>query len=808
MIEVVIESKPQVEEFKLSPRRGMFVRITDRLEQGTAEWNESERTHWDRINLIYRTLCAVLFNFVPTSGHPGGSISSGQMVQGLVYRTMDYDFSDPDRLDNDIISYAAGHKAMGLYAMWALRNELVRLSRPDLLASVKRQLRWEDLLGFRRNPTNETPLFKEFGCKALDGHPTCATPFIKIATGASGVGLPASFGMAQAAIDVFGDSAPRVHIVEGEGGLTPGRVHEALAAAATAQLHNVVLHIDWNQASIDSNRVCRESAVPGDYVQWDPVELMYVHDWNVILVPRPTDFRQVLAAQRLSISMENHQPTAIVYRTVKGWKYGIEGSASHGAGHKFASDGYYHSIAEFEDMFGVRLPRFAGDMSGANIERNYFDTLLAIRDVMQKNSDVTSFAGACIAASKNRIDQKRRVPKATAPHLEKLYGPEAPDPTSPAPELRFKAGDSVTTRAALGDTLGVLNKLTGGAFMAAAADLAGSTSISNVAKGFSPGFYNAVTNPGSRLTPIGGICEDAMGAWMSGLSSFGQHIGVTASYGAFLAALEHVAARLHGIGQQTREAVTREPYKTWIMVNAHAGVKTGEDGPTHADPQALQLLQECFPGKVMITITPWDVQEIWPMVVTSLLARPAILAPFVTRPADTVVDRAALRLPPAEAAVKGVYAMRRADPAREEYHGTLVLQGNGIGTTFVNEVLPQIDREGWNLNIFYVASVELFNLLSPREQEEIFPEHLTLESVGITDFTLPTLYRWVRSNDGLRRTLHSFRSGHYLGSGSAAKVLEEAGIHGAGQLVMIRDYANHMAINHRHRHPAVDFQED
>ena len=32
-----------------------------------------------------------------------------------------------------------------------------------------------------------------------------------------------------------------------------------------------------------------------------------------------------------------------------------------------------------------------------------------------------------------------------------------------------------------------------------------------------------------------------------------------------------------------------------MLVCAHAGLKTGEDGPTHADPQPLQLLQENFP---------------------------------------------------------------------------------------------------------------------------------------------------------------------------------------------------------------------
>jgi len=45
--------------------------------------------------------------------------------------------------------------------------------------------------------------------------------------------------------------------------MTPGRVSEAFAAAGTASLRNAVLHVDWNQASIDSNRVCRVGETPG-----------------------------------------------------------------------------------------------------------------------------------------------------------------------------------------------------------------------------------------------------------------------------------------------------------------------------------------------------------------------------------------------------------------------------------------------------------------------------------------------------------------------------------------------------------------
>ena len=50
---------------------------------------------------------------------------------------MDYDVSRPSRDDADVLSYAAGHKAMGLYAMWALRNEVLRVAAPEQNVEVR-----------------------------------------------------------------------------------------------------------------------------------------------------------------------------------------------------------------------------------------------------------------------------------------------------------------------------------------------------------------------------------------------------------------------------------------------------------------------------------------------------------------------------------------------------------------------------------------------------------------------------------------------------------------------------------------------
>ncbi len=784
--------------FQLGPRRARRLEVQDLMRGAPPPLTPAELGHFETFDLIYRSLCAILYNYVPTSGHPGGSISSGRLVAGLVFDVMDYDVSHPDREDADILSYAAGHKALGLYALWALRNEVARIAAPELLPRDERwQLRLEDLIGFRHNPAQRTPLFTRFRAKPLDGHPTPATPFVRLATGASGVGLASSLGLAIGARDTFGAASPRVHVIEGEGGLTPGRVAEALAAAGTASLGNVVLHIDWNQASIDSNRVCREGGTPGDYVQWDPVELALVHDWNVIHVPDGRDFLQILAAQRSVATIRNDQPTAIVYRTVKGWQYGIEGRASHGAGHALCSDGFFAALAP---LLGGRegalpcccsldAPRCAGPGGASLRESCFWEALCALRAEIEANDGMTAFFARRLAAAAARLGHRGRRMRDGAPRIEAAYETARREgAVVPAP-LQLAPGTATTLRNELGRALQYLNRVSGGAFFVTAADLLGSTSANRVAEDFPPGYWNAATNPGSRTLPVGGICEDAMAGVIAGLGSFGRHIGVAFSYAAFIAPLGHVAARLHAIGNQARHAADGTPYRPMMLVCAHAGLKTGEDGPTHADPQALQLLQENFPPGIAITLTPWDPQEIWPLLTAALTRRPAVIAPFVTRPDETIPDREALGLAPAHAARSGVYRLRTAGGPAD---GALVLQESAATFAFVADVLPRLERKGIDLDVWYVASAELFDTLSTGERERIFPEERAQEAMGITGFTLATMYRWIRSDRGRASTLHPYLKGHYLGSGPGAAVLDEAGLGPEGQYRAILGYVDAM----------------
>lgn len=776
----------------MGTRRSTVLEITGTSPDDDGILSREDQRHFESLDLLYRSLCALMYNYVPLSGHPGGSISAGRFMAALLFDQMDYDLSRPQRDDADLISFAAGHKAMGLYALWALRDEIAGLAAPGLLPTdVRLRLRLEDLLGFRRNPVTDTPLFKAFGAKALDGHPTPGTPFIRLSTGASGVGVASSLGLALGARDYFGAEAPRVHVVEGEGGLTPGRVAEALAAVGTASLDNAVVHVDWNQCSIDSNRVCREDGEPGDYVQWTPAELFSLHDWNVVQVVDGRDFRQVLAAQRAVATLANGQPTAIIYRTVKGWGYGIEGRASHGAGHALCSDGFCKSVSELTDMANRLLPSCdakaqrcqAAETGPAIREACYWEALSVVRTMLEANRPMVEAMAKRLAAARDRLNRRNRQPRRDAPRVTAVYeaaaGPSAPH------ELRLKPGTITTLRGELGRALQYYNKASGGALLVASADLQGSTSVNAAGAGFSAGFWNASRNSGARLLSTGGICEDGMAGLLSGLTSFGHHLGVGSSYGAFIAPLSHIAARLHAIGAQALHGLTGEPYRPMIIICAHAGLKTGEDGPTHADPQHLQLFLENFPRGTAITLTPWDPQEIWPLLAAAIVKRPAVIVPFVTRPNERVPDRAALGLAAHEEAVSGVYLLRR---PRGKGDGTVVLQESAVTFAFVEEALPLLEREGMDPWVYYVASAELFDLLPPDEQAAIFPEARAQEAMGITGFTLPTMFRWVRSDFGRTRTLHPYAKGHFLGSGQGPVVLAEAGLDGQSQYAAIREY--------------------
>jgi transketolase len=101
-----------------------------------------------------------------------------------------------------------------------------------------------------------------------------------------------------------------------------------------------------------------------------------------------------------------------------------------------------------------------------------------------------------------------------------------------------------------------------------------------------------------------------------------------------------------------------------------------------------------------------------------------------------------------------------------------------------------LQKEGIELNVYYVASAELFDRLSKEAQEKIFPAAQAQEAMGITGFTLPTMYRWIRSDWGREMTLYPFQKGHYLGSGQGDKLMLEAELDGGSQFKAILRYVD------------------
>ena len=743
--------------------------------------------------MLYRALCALMFNYVPTSGHPGGSVSSGRIVAGLLLDAMDYDLSDPDRQDADLVSYAAGHKAMGLYAMWALRDEVARVGDPALLpASDKQRLRLEDLLGFRRNPITQTPLFRRFGARALDGHPTPATPFVRLSTGASGVGVASSIGLALGARDYYGADAPRVHVIEGEGGLTPGprgrspRRGRYRVPRQPGHAHRLQPGVDRQRARVPRRRWAGRLRAVGSAGALLPARL---ERHRRPRRPRPRSRSSRRSATRLRFRQGSRRRSSTTPRRAgaTAWRERRRTAPA-------TSSAPTASIEALAELTGddPDLPtcepgdqRCQGQGGDEIREECFWAALQIVRSYVEQHTAEAEALAARLRAACERLDGRARKPREGAPSVAAAYETAAREAGHTPDELRLASGSSTTLRQQLARSLHYLNRASNGAFLIASADLAGSTSVTTIAQGFPAGFWNAASNPGARLLSTGGICEDGMSGILSGLTAFGHHLGVGSSYGAFMAPLGQIAARLHAIGAQARESVSGDPYKPMVLVCGHTGLKTGEDGPTHADPQSLQILQESFPKGTAISLTPWDPQEIWTLTATALAKRPAVLSAFVTRPSEPVLDREALGLAPPEAAASGLYVLRQ---PQGEPDVVVVLQESAVAYAFVQETLPLLAREGIDALVYYVASAELFDLLPEEEQHRLYGDEQARRAIGITGFTLPTMHRWVRSEEGLAATLHPFGKGHFLGSGQGEVVLREAGLDGAGQYEAIKGY--------------------
>ena len=118
---------------------------------------------------------------------------------------------------------------------------------------------------------------------------------------------------------------------------------------------------------------------------------------------------------------------------------------------------------------------------------------------------------------------------------------------------------------------------------------------------------------------------------------------------------------------------------------------------------------------------------------------------------------------------------------------------SGVAYAFVEQTLPWLVRDGIDLDVYYVSSAELFDTLPDAERNAIFPEEAANVAMAITGFTMPTMYRWIRSDFGRSHSLHPYMRGRYPGSGQGRVVIAEAGLDAESQYRAITKYVEELA---------------
>jgi transketolase len=216
------------------------------------------------------------------SGHPTSSMSAADLLAVLVGRHLRYDWDNPSNPDNDHLIFSKGHASPLLYSVF---KAVGVVSDDELMTEYRR-----------------------FGSR-LEGHPTPVLPWVDVATGSLGQGLPDGVGIALAGKYV--EEAPyRVWVLCGDSEMAEGSIWEALDKASYYKLSNLIVMVDINRLG-----------------QRGPTEL----SWDVdtyrkrasafgakVIAIDGHDLAEIDRAMREADDMGGDQPTVILARTRKG----------------------------------------------------------------------------------------------------------------------------------------------------------------------------------------------------------------------------------------------------------------------------------------------------------------------------------------------------------------------------------------------------------------------------------------------------------------------------------------------------------
>jgi transketolase len=153
------------------------------------------------------------------SGHPTSSMSAADLLAVLITRHLRYDWDEPRLPVNDHLIISKGHASPLLYSVF---KAVGVVSEEELLN------------GYRR-----------FG-QRLEGHPTPVLPWVDVATGSLGQGLPDGVGVALAG--KYLERLPyRVWVLCGDSELAEGSIWEAFDKASYYKLSNLIAIADINR---------------------------------------------------------------------------------------------------------------------------------------------------------------------------------------------------------------------------------------------------------------------------------------------------------------------------------------------------------------------------------------------------------------------------------------------------------------------------------------------------------------------------------------------------------------------------------
>ncbi len=225
-------------------------------------------------------LHVVEMTYAASSGHPGGSLSSAELMSVLYFRAMRHDPSDPSMPDRDRFVLSKGHAAPILYSALAESGYFPK----------------EDLLGLRK-----------MGSK-LQGHPVRGkVPGVEMSTGSLGQGLSMACGIALAG--KMDGKGYRTFCLLGDGELQSGQNWEAAMFAHQYGLSNLIAFVDRNRLQITGNTE--------DAVGLDPLpEKWRAFGWNVQIIDGH-NVRQIIDAIDKA-SRSRKSPSVIIMNTVKG----------------------------------------------------------------------------------------------------------------------------------------------------------------------------------------------------------------------------------------------------------------------------------------------------------------------------------------------------------------------------------------------------------------------------------------------------------------------------------------------------------